>query len=388
MRMEPACEAKRPGWREWLPPLAAVALWCAPAAAINITHGSQVGNEPAITFLSIMAVFFTALCALCLEQRSGVGIRLLAAILVAAGITYNLSNAIGLVAGHSEQKRSTALTQQGVRQSLSADLSALQRQIAPLDAMLGDASAPSIKAQIAELERHPIFDRSSQCADATLPDSRSLCAERDKAQQSLKAARQRETLRARLAAINAKLRAAPVRESADPKAEAITKALGFVGVHFSTSDVRYALILLPAILAELMAAFGAAMCGARLPELFTKAERKVTQASYADRGKAIELPEARGAPELHLSGPLPKSQDELIARFLCDHIIPGEDDSSVRSSDLYMTFKSWWICHAADSPLPSRIALGQAMSARGFERSKRGGISRYENVRLVPLGTN
>jgi apolipoprotein N-acyltransferase len=120
--METTYETKRPGWREWLLPLVAIAVWCMPAVAINIAHGAQAGSDAAIIFLSIMAVFFTALCALRLERHTAFPVRLLAGLLTVIGVTYNLSNAIGLVAGHSETMRSNALTQQGVRQSLQADL--------------------------------------------------------------------------------------------------------------------------------------------------------------------------------------------------------------------------------------------------------------------------
>ena len=75
--MKPAYETKRPGWREWWLPLTAIAVWSMPAAAINITHGYQTGSDAAIILLSIMAVVFTALCVLRLEQQSALPNRLL-----------------------------------------------------------------------------------------------------------------------------------------------------------------------------------------------------------------------------------------------------------------------------------------------------------------------
>ena len=136
-----------------------------------------------------------------------------------------------------------------------------------LDAALGSNSAPTLQAEIAELERNMIFDRTKRCTDATLSESRDHCARWDKARKLLEVAQRRTQLQAQLNAANAELRQAPVRESVDPKAETVAKALAFIGIDAAVEEVRYALILLPAIVAELMGAFGAAMCGVGLPSV-------------------------------------------------------------------------------------------------------------------------
>ena len=51
-------------------------------------HGRQAGSDAALVFLSIMAVFFTALCALRLDRQTALPIRLLAGLLVTIDVIY------------------------------------------------------------------------------------------------------------------------------------------------------------------------------------------------------------------------------------------------------------------------------------------------------------
>lgn len=96
--------------------------------------------------------------------------------------------------------------------------------------------------------------------------SRAHCAAWERARAMLAAAEQRDQLQGELTAINAQLRVAPLVEAADPQADAIVHALGFAGIKIADPrDVGYALVLLLAAIAELMAAFGGLMCGVRLP---------------------------------------------------------------------------------------------------------------------------
>lgn len=382
--MTAAQEQKRPSWFAWILPLMVIAVWCAPAVGINIAHGLQAGSEAAIVFLSIMAVFFTALCALRLDHGSAPGIRVLAGFLVLIGVTYNLSNAIGLVAGHSESMRSTALTEQGVRQSLHADLIALENQIAALNHALGNASIPTLSAEIAELERDLIFDRTQQCTDATLGESRAHCAKWDKAKDLLQAAEQRQSLQAKLSGINAQLRDAPVRESVDPKAEAVAKALAFAGLEIAPDNVRYGVILLPAVIAELMAAFGAAMCGVRLPSK----QREEAALQPVIEGEIVSPAVAEAPKPMRTAKKRTLTVEERVDLFISRHVQPGGADDSIRSGMLYEDFKSWWQCEAPDQPMPSQRAFYLAMAAKGFTSVKRGGMMRYENAVLMPLTVN
>ncbi len=102
----------------------------------------------------------------------------------------------------------------------------------------------------------------------------------------LLAAEQRDRLQGDLAAINERLRDAPVRESADPQVEAIARALAFAGLTIEPRDAGYALTLIFALAIELMAAFGAGWCGVHLP-----AHREAAQTTKAAQpGHASPLP--------------------------------------------------------------------------------------------------
>ena len=251
--------------RRWVFPLAMIALWCSPAVAINVTHGLQSGREPALIVAAVSSVFGAAMCGLRLEQQGPFAGKLLAAACLTVLLSFNFSNVIGLSAGSRDHARGEALTAQTARQSLGDDAGTIKGTIARLDNELGASSLSSLKAEIAAAEYSPLFSRSRKCADATATESRAHCAALERSRALLGAAEQREQLTADLARITAQLRAAPVRESVDPQAEAIVQALAFAGLAVQPHDVGYGLVLLFALGIELMAAFGASWCGVRLP---------------------------------------------------------------------------------------------------------------------------
>ena len=212
-----------------------------------------------------------------------------------------------------------------------------------------------------------IFDRTKHCTDATLGESRDHCARWDKAKKLLEAAQRRAQLQAQLNAANAELRKAPVRESVDPKAEAVARALAFVGIGAAADEVRYAMILLP-----------------ERPAENVKMETCETAAGIA--GPEAEKTDRPARPQETKRQRTPLTPAERTERFIAGHVQPGDDD--LRSARLYDEFKTWWLCHAPGQPVPSQRVFYLAMTASGFRTRKRGGISRYENVQLVPLGTS
>ena len=346
-------------WRAWIFPLAMVVLWCAPAVGINVAYGLQSGRSPALLGVSIAAVFFTAVCALRLEMQGSIGVRLLAIALVTIGIAYNLSNAIGLSAGHRSHERSAALSAQTSLQSLREDAGTIKGTITALDNELGTSSLSSLKAEIAGLEYDPIFTRSKRCTDATLPDSRSHCAAWEKAKAMLAAAEKRERLAGELVNLNEQLRTAPIRESVDPQAETIAHAFDLAGISLSGTEIGDVLNWLLAIVAELMAAFGALMCGARLP------------ASAADQTAPTGRPKPVGQLEMAKPVlPVPAAHTDLLAVFLADLV---ESGTPTAFKAVYGQYQR--LCDAAGVEPESRRQVGLKLSKK-FGKAK-GGDARY-----------
>jgi hypothetical protein len=345
----------KPAWRAWIFPLATVALWCSPAVGINVAYGLQSGRSPALIGVSVAAVFFTAVCALRLEMQGSMGVRALASALVAIGIAYNLSNAIGLSAGHRSHDRSQAITAQERQASLRDDAGTIKGAITALDKELGPSSLSSLKAEIAELERSPIFDRAKRCTDATLPDSRAHCEAWEKAKALLAAAEKRDRLAAELASLNEQLRAVPVIETTDPQATTIAHAFKLAGISLSAADIGDVLNWLLAIVAELMAAFGALMCGARFPVH--------TAASAPASRPKLESP---AKPVLQA----PTAQSEPLATFLADLV---ESGTPTAFKALYGQYER--LCETAGVKPESPRKIGLKLSKK-FSKAK-GGDARY-----------
>jgi hypothetical protein len=354
----------KPAWRAWVLPLAMIALWCSPALIINVTHGLQSGREPALIVAAVFSVFGAAMCGLRLETQGSVVGRAIAGGCLAVLITFNFSNAVGLSAGHRDQARSEALTQQSTRGSLTDDARTINGAITKLDKELGASSVSSIRAEIAAAEYSPLFSRSRKCADATLSESRAHCQAWEKARAMLSAAEQRDKLRGELAAINEQLRAAPVRESVDPQSEAIVQALAFAGFAVQQRDVGYGLVLLFALGIELMAAFGASWCGVRLPAPVQSVNTVLAAVKPAAMPKATQATES----------PLTAFIGDLVR---CDRATPFKA--------LYEMYEA--ACRTAGAEPESRRAVGLALSRR-FDKVKGGDAAYFARCLGTPIGVN
>ena len=353
--------------RRWIFPLAMIALWCAPAIAINVTHGLQAGREPALIVAAVFSVFGAAMCGLRLERQGPFAGKLLAAACLAVLLSFNFSNAIGLSAGSRDHARGEALTAQTARQSLGDDSRALTATINRLSGELDTSSLSSLKSEIAAAEYSPLFSRSRKCTDATVAESRAHCAAWEKARAMLVAAEQRDKLQGELTAINAQLRAAPVRESVDPQAEAIVQALAFAGLAVQPRDVGYGLVLLFALGIELMAAFGASWCGVQLPGVHQAPTERTRAAGTARRSDAA--PNIPAAATAQPGDPLAAFVGELV-----------ESRQPMPFAELHEAYANR--CKAAGKPPKSPRALGLALTGAGFAKSKADGGKIHYGARL------
>ena len=354
--------------KRWIFPLSMITLWCAPAIAINVTHGLQAGREPALIVAAVFSVFGAAMCGLRLERQGPFAGKLLAAGCLCVLLTFNFSNAIGLSAGSRDHARGEALTAQTARRSLEDDAGTIRGTIARLDNELGASSLSSLKAEIAAAEYSPLFSRSRKCADATAIESRAHCSALERSRALLGAAEQREHLAADLARITAQLRAAPVRESIDPQAEAIVQALAFAGLAVQPRDVGYGLVLLFALGIELMAAFGAGWCGVRLPgHLPAVALERPRATGIARRSDAAPT----------IPAPATAQPGDTLAAFVAELV---ESRQPMPFAELQEAYADR--CKAAGTAAKSARALGLALTEAGFAKSKADGGKIHYGARL------
>ena len=358
-------------WKRWALAAAAV-LCCAPAVGINIEHGLASGRSPAVIGAAVACVIGAAICGLCLEKRGSIWVRMLALALLVVFVLINFANAVGLLAGGRDHARNDAATMQTTRESLAGDARAMRGAMDRLTGELGASTSAGLKGDIAAREFDALYARSKRCADATVTESRALCAGLERARAMLMAVEQRDKLAGELAALNAQLRATPVRESVDPQAEAIASALALGGITVDLRGTGFGLSLLFALGVELLAAFGPLLCAYLMPSGAAKA------------AETFAVPDA--SPEaVPVASP---PQGEPVAA-LAEDVLPGFLAGLVKS-DRPTSFKSLYemyegSCRVASAEPESRRAVGLAMSRRGFAKVKGGDVAYYVRPRLAAV---
>ena len=216
------------------------------------------------------------------------------------------------------------------------------------------------------MKRDRLYDRSRQCAEATAPESRELCAnidrlagERDKA---LEAAALRQTAANATLALK-KQDVATAMRAIDPQAEALAKLISPIA-NVEPDTVRTALAVLIALLIELGSGLGP----------WLAAPSASPRAKSVDH--AAEVPALEGA----AADLVVDAGEDIVARWASATLVKRRG-SFVPASEARAAFEGWCAAEGADAH--NATAFGKAMTALGYERRKVGGVMRYEGVALT-----
>lgn len=244
---------------------------------------------------------------------------------------------------------------------------------AAVAAMGSVRAAGDIEADIGTLKRDRLYDRSKQCVDATVAESRDLCARLDRlAGEKTKAA---ELARLKQEAAEAtvkleKLDVAAAMRSIDPQAEALAKLLS-VAVIVEPETVRTGLAVLIALLIELGSGLG--------PWLASPSQRKDEAAeevqSTAEVLDPLEAAEPREAPVQ-----ADAEASDLVARWAAEALVRRRG-SFVPAAEVRAAFEAF--CEGEGREPLNPTAFGKALTAAGYVRAKVGGRIRYEGVALT-----
>lgn len=229
-----------------------------------------------------------------------------------------------------------------------------------------------IAGELAALKRDRLYDRSKQCAEATAPESRELCANVDRL-----AGEQGKALEAaafRQAAANAavelqKQDVATAMRAIDPQAEALAKLISPIAA-VDPDTVRTALAVLIALLIELGSGLG--------PWLASPSS--TTRAKTAETPTPSEEPLVPAIPTVHVDEPANDAGEVLVARWASATLVKRRG-AFVPAAEARASFEAW--CVAEDAEALNATALGKAMTVLGYERRKVGGVMRYEGVALT-----
>jgi hypothetical protein len=292
----------------------------------------------------------------------------------AVGVVWSLSCALGLYAITKEAGVGDAVGQQTLHKQLTGDKATKQDQLK----VLNDARAAEvIDGEIAVQKRDRLWDRTQQCADATVIASRTFCAKIDALDAERRAARpaadiqrERATLQAAILDIETKLSGinlSEVMKSADPATEALGKLLGW-----DAGTVKARLALLLACLFE-----GVSL----LPWIITGSHGapKREEPEAAAMEPVLPVPakaEPRAEPEIVLP-----EVESLVATWAKAAVVRRKGSFTL-SRDVRSDFEAW--CRANGHETMNATAFGKEMTRLGFEGRKVGGVQRYLDISLLP----
>jgi DNA-binding NarL/FixJ family response regulator len=233
----------------------------APSIALNAACQFSHEHEPLVLWgsvaLSAGAVIVVAWLPLAIMRAPGWATRFMLGGGFLLLLSFNLASGIGAVSmARSDQT--------GARRADNARLSLLTSQLSQaeasrkaLAATAGEKTAAMADAELTALRQDQRWTRSKECADATLPDSRTFCAEyaqkqgaRDAAGKVAELDASMTTLRARIASAQT----ATAGESEDPQADAMATALGAIWARPDLHAVGVAASVQKAMAAEILPA--------------------------------------------------------------------------------------------------------------------------------------
>jgi hypothetical protein len=270
--------------------VAIVALACmAPSMAVNAVH--QLNHTPGpmawpLAGAAILSVLLAgsspfAMGAALSQRRFGVFLAALAAFVVCA--SYNLASAVG-AASTARSETIGARTADNSRLSLlMGQLSQAVASRSALAAASGEQTPGMVDAELTAMRNDARWARSKGCADATLPDSRTFCAEyaqlagkRDAAVKVAELDRDMASLKAQLLTATS----ADAGQPADPQADNIARAVSVLW-SADAGQIGTGLNLWFALTIEVLGSFG--------PSVFAILFRHQTPAKHAPGAPPVSL---------------------------------------------------------------------------------------------------
>jgi hypothetical protein len=233
----------------------------APSIALNAACQFSHEHEPLVLWgsvaLSAGAVLVVAYLPLAIMRAPNWATKLMLGGGFLFLLSFNLASGIGAV--------STARSDlTGSRRADNARLSLLTSQLSQAEASrkalavtAGEKTAAMVDAELTAQRQDARWTRSKGCADATLTDSRTFCAEYAQKQGARDAAAKVAELDASITTLRAQIgraQTATAGESEDPQAEAVAMALAAIWRHLDLHTVGVGASVQKAMAAEILPA--------------------------------------------------------------------------------------------------------------------------------------
>jgi len=291
-------------------------------------------------------------------------LSILAACLIWSGCTFlSFSSAVGFAAHNRTKNTEVRTVMAASRQALLDDLSRSQAALTKLGTV---RPVGILESEIARLQTHPRWSRTSGCTDATVTPSILFCDSHERLLRELSAGQAAEEISQRIIEIRSELDADAGKPltAADPQLSVLARL-----ARVEISHVRDIIVVVLAALLELASSFGLF--------LTMRTQRGAENTGAASQVAPHELEPAQLAPERAAT----VARTDIEA-FL-DERIRQVEGARVEAGDVYAAYSAWVIARA-EKPLSQTRFGNWLRDNTQLRKANIGGRVRYLNVALEP----
>ena len=255
-----------------------------PAIMMNLASLQNRGQV--MCFASIVLVLGAAFAVHCLMHRPA-GQKLFFLIMAPVLVFMSMFTAVRNIGGIRETAVEARQAHAEAKEGLKAKRAALDaRRKAQVD-VAGEVGKSVYEEQINEVKRSPLYGRSSNCDNATIPASIALCRKFSEAKTKLAAAIERDKLQGLIDGLNVKAEAPQVAAPLGVAVsnDALLRMIEKAGVKMDGSEIDYSYEAGFVLALELLAAGAPVMFGLVLPDLRRRRLSFVAAETFADASK-------------------------------------------------------------------------------------------------------
>lgn len=356
----------------------------APSIALNIANAQNTGGGWPLIIAAVVSVVAAPFCLSSLSvlvDAKRFDLATGAVLLFCTALTFNVTNAVGLVGGERDSRREGREAKIATVTATDDRLSQVQSSLQRFRSLTKDATPAMVDAELAALRADPKYKRADKCADVTLADSSELCKQIAATEGKREAATRIIALEGEERILLAKretLGAAPT--SPDAKVSRVSQLVGLLIPISKTGDqwVGVGLDVLAAILFEVMAAILppiAILCFWPKRGIFPiTSPRKET--GQSKQKKKTELKAASTAERAPVTE---RNSMELFA----ERCIVRSDGDNVKGAELYKAYCAF--CETIGELPETNTLFGRTMPTLGFEKVPGRSIT-YRNISLQEPG--
>jgi len=286
--------------------------------------------------------------------------------------TYSLASALGLYSLSREATVGDAKADKVAYEMAVSERTSFKDRLIVLGKV---RTVGVVEGDIKAATMNRLWRRTTECTDATRPDSRLFCDAYARLEGELEGAKEAGRLHHELKILGAKIDGmdlAKVMSEADPQAEALSRLTGY-----PPETIRTGLAVLVALLVELGSGLGLWVVATSRSSKDTKDIQRTSRTAvrYSRKMKYQTKPKTPMNTRAY-----PTANNGEIVEMFADSALVKKPKAEIAASDLYASFTEWAMRNKL-TPI-TNTQFGRTLSVLGYRKEKRGGRVRYLDIEL------